>query len=83
MTSEPIDVKAGEVTVTLDVPTLRSFLVGTANQDGLTISLDPAVTSEVLAAELASATVAPQNASISIVDGVPRPVPGHPGGGVL
>ncbi len=79
MTSEPIDVKAGEVTVTLDVPTLRSFLVGSANQDGLLISLNPVVTSEALAAELASATVAPQNASISIADGVPRPVPGHPG----
>jgi vancomycin resistance protein YoaR len=79
MTGTPIDVKAGELTVTLGVPTLRSLLVGSANRDGLSIGLNPALTEEVLAAELASATVAPQNASISIVDGVPRPVPGHPG----
>ncbi len=71
--------KAGEVTASLDVPTLRSFLVGKASSDGLTISLDAATTSSALATALAAASTPPQDASITIVNGVPTPAPGHPG----
>ena len=67
------------MTMSLDVPTLRSFLVGKAGADGLTVGLDPTVTSDALAKQLAAAATAPQDASISIVNGVPTPAPGHPG----
>ncbi len=79
LTAEPIEVKAGDVTASLDVPTLRSLLVGTVSSDGLAIGLDPTTTSQALAAALAAATTPPQDASITIVDGVPTPAPGHPG----
>ena len=79
LTSQPIEVKAGEMTTSLDVPTLRSFLVGKAGADGLTVGLDPTVTSDALAKQLAAAATPPQDASISIVNGVPTPAPGHPG----
>ena len=65
--------------MSLDVPTLRSFLVGKAGVDGLTVGLDPTVTNDALAKQLASAATPPQDASISIVNGVPTPAPGHPG----
>jgi hypothetical protein len=73
LTSKPIEVKAGEMTTSLDVPTLRSFLVGKAGADGLTFGLDPTVTNDALATQLAGAATAPQDASISIVNGVPTP----------
>ena len=79
LTSEPIEVKAGEVTASLDVPTLRSLLVGTVNADGLAVGLDSTTTSDTLAKTLAAATTPPQDASITIVNGVPTPAPGHPG----
>ncbi len=79
LTSQPIEVKAGEMTTSLDVPTLRSLLVGKAGADGLTVGLDPTVTNDALAKQLAAAATPPQDASISIVNGVPTPAPGHPG----
>jgi vancomycin resistance protein YoaR len=79
LTSEPIEVKAGEVIAALDVPTLRSMLVGTVSADGLAVGLDPTTTSDALAKTLAAAATAPQDASITIVNGVPTPAPGHPG----
>ena len=79
LTSEPIEVKAGEVIAALDVPTLRSLLVGTVSTDGLAVGLDPTTTSDTLAKALAAAATAPQDASITIVNGVPTPAPGHPG----
>ncbi|HTN79548.1 MAG TPA: VanW family protein [Acidimicrobiales bacterium] len=79
LTSKPIDVKAGDVTKSLDVPTLRSLLIGKADADGLVVGLDPSSTMQMLSTELASATTAPQDASIAIVNGVPTPAPGHPG----
>ena len=80
LTSKPIEVKAGDTTMSLDVPTLRSFLVGKVGADGLTVGLDPTVTNDALAKQYtASAATPPQDASISIVNGVPTPAPGHPG----
>ncbi len=79
LTADPIMVKAGDATASLDVPTLRSLLVGAANADGLAIGLDPTTTSQTLATALAAASTPPQDASITIVNGVPTPAPGHPG----
>ncbi len=79
LTAEPIEVKAGDVTASLDVPTLRSLLVGTVSSDGLAIGLDPTTTSQALATALAAATTPPQDASITDRRTACRPLrPGIP-----
>jgi vancomycin resistance protein YoaR len=79
VTANPVTVRAGTATTTLQSDQLRRWLVGRSSGASITVGFDPALVVNDLKPLLASGATPAQNASMTLVGNTPTIIPGQEG----